>query len=165
MSGNFNDGPLTALATVMQQHGASPPPQKAVGRTTFGSLLLVACGYTAFTLGPDALHQYPPAAMYGFFAVLGFGLLLFIVGVRGPRLPAEFMTKFWSLFWAAAFAAGSWAVATYLPDWWDNFFGRGFCLSFTIAQAIDFLLLLRPAGSDARTQVERDIAGNEFDWN
>jgi hypothetical protein len=164
MSGDFN-GPLSHIAQEFARHAALPPPQKAVARTSYGSLILAACIYTGVTLGPDALHQYSPAALYGFAAVAGFGLLLFIVGLRGPRLPVEFMTRIWSLFWAAAFAAGSWWLAVYQPDWWDNIYVRGFCLSFACAQGLEFLLLLRPISSNARGMVEDNIAETEFNWD
>jgi apolipoprotein N-acyltransferase len=164
MSGDFN-GPFSLLAQEFQRHAARTPPQKAMARTSYGSLLLVACAYTAFELGPDAVNQYPPAAVYGFFAVLGLGLLLFINGLRGPRLPVEFMLKFWSLFWAVAFGAGSWWLAVNQPGIWEIFFVRCFCISFAVAQALEFLLLLRPIGGDALNQVKADIAANEFNWD
>ena len=163
MSGNFN-GPLSELAQHVAHHGQLPPPQKSQARTTYGSLLLVGCGYVAFTLGPDAINEYPPAWLYGFAAVCGLGLLLFVNGMRGPRLPAEFMTKFWALFFAAAFGAGSYYLAVYLPDWWANFWVRGFCVTFTVAQALDFLLLLlRPVNSNAEGMVRQQIERNRID--
>jgi hypothetical protein len=164
MSGDFT-GPLSFIGQEFQRHAARTPPQKAFARTSYGSLILAACIYTAVTLGPDAVNEYPPAALYGFAAASGFGLLLFICGLRGPRLPADFMTYFWSLFWAAAFAAGSWWLAVYQPDWWDNIYLRGFCLSFAGAQALEFLLLFRPAAGNAEEIIKRQIDKTEIDWN
>jgi apolipoprotein N-acyltransferase len=164
MSGNFNDGPLTHIAREFQRHAALPPPQKAVARTSYGSLLLVACAYTAFDLGPAAVSEFPPYAMYGLIAAAGLGLLLFINGLRGPRLPPDPMTRFWSLLWAVAFGAGSWWLAVNQPGIWEIFFVRCFCVSFAVAQALEFLLLLRPLGGDARGQVAQNIDENEFRW-
>jgi len=164
MSGDFH-GPLSEIAKGFAHHAALPPPQKAFARTSYGSLLLFACAYTAVELGPAALHQYPPAALYGFAGVAALGLLLFIVGLRGPRMPADVMTYFWSLFWAVTFATGSWWLAVYQPDWWDNIYVRGFCLSFACAQGLEFLLLLRPMSSNARGMVEDNIAETEFNWD
>ena len=156
MSGN-SDGPLTIMAQAYAQHAQLPPPQKAVARTSYGCLLLVACIYTAVTLGPDAVHRYPPAAVLGFAGAAGLGLLLFVNGLRGPRLPVEFMTKFWVFFWAGAFTAGSWWLAVHQPEWWANVYVRGFCISFTAAQWIDCLLVLRPMSGDAEKAVRQNM--------
>lgn len=165
MSGNFNDGPLTLIAQHMQQHAQLPPPQKALARTSYGSLLLIACGYTAATFGTDALHQYSPAALYGFAAVAAFGLLLFVVGLRGPRMMVDpVMTRFWSLFWAVAFGAGSWWLAVNRPGVWEIFWLRCFCLSFASAQALEFLLLLRPGAGSAEKIIRQQIDQTEINW-
>jgi hypothetical protein len=162
MSGDFN-GPFSLLAQEFQRHAARTPPQKAFARTSYGSLILAACAYTAVTLGPDALHQYPTTWLLGYAATVCFSLMLFIVGIRGPRMPADVMTYFWSLFWAAAFGAGSWWLAVYQPDWWDNIYLRGFCLSFACAQGLEFLLLLRPGAGNAEGMVRRQIERNRVD--
>jgi hypothetical protein len=163
MSSDFN-GPFSLLAQEFQRHAARTPPQKAFARTSYGSLILAACAYTAVTLGPDALNQYPSSWIAAFAAVSGLGLLLFIVGLRGPRMPADVMTYFWSLFWAVAFAAGSWWLAVYQPDWWDNAFVRGFCLSFACAQGLEFLLLLRPASGNAEKIIQKQIDQTAINW-
>lgn len=160
MSGNFNDGPLTLIAQQIARHSALPPHQKAFARTSYGSLILCAVAYTAFE-APDLLHQYPLA----FVCVFGLGLLWFIAGLRGPRLPVDLgMTRFWSLLAAVAFAAGSWWLAVNQPGIWEIFFVRCFCVSFAVAQALEFLLLLRSVGGDARGQVAQNIDENEFRW-
>jgi hypothetical protein len=157
-------GPLSEIAKIYAHHAALPPPQKAFARTSYGSLILAACAYTAVTLGPDALNQYPSSWIAAFAAVSGLGLLLFIVGLRGPRMPADVMTYFWSLFWAVAFAAGSWWLAVYQPDWWDNAFVRGFCLSFACAQGLEFLLLLRPGAGNAEKIIQKQIDQTAINW-
>jgi hypothetical protein len=159
-----NQGPLSFIGQEMQRHAALPPPQKAFARTSYGSLLLFACAYTAYTLGTDALHQYPPTWLLGYAATVCFSLMLFIVGLRGPRMPADVMTYFWSLAWAVAFAAGSWWLAVYQPDWWDNAFVRGFCLSFACAQGLEFLLLLRPAAGNAEKIIQQQIDRTAINW-
>ena len=63
------------------------------------------------------------------------------------------MTRFWSLCRVAAFTAGSGALAANFPDWWANFFVRGLCLTVTISQAVDAVMLLRPVSSDAERPV------------
>jgi hypothetical protein len=158
MSGNFNDGPLPLIAQQIARHSALPPHQKAVARSSYGSLLLVAVAYTFFDLGPAAVSEFPPYALYGFIAAAGLGLLLFINGLRGPRLPVDLgMTRFWSLLWAVAFAAGSWWLAVNQPGIWEIFFMRCFCVSFAVAQALEFLLLLRPISSDAERPVRENM--------
>jgi hypothetical protein len=79
-------------------------------------------------------------------------------------MPADVMTYFWSLFWAVAFAAGSWWLAVYQPDWWDNAFVRGFCLSFACAQGLEFLLLLRPASGNAEKIIQKQIDQTAINW-
>ena len=151
MSGDFN-GPLSEIAKHFAQYAALPPDKKSAARTSYGSLILVACAYTAFEL-PDTVHEYPLVLAIA----AGFGLLLFVVGLRGPRLPPDPMARFWSGLWAVAFGAGSWWLANNLPDWWANVWLRGFCLSFAIAQGIEFLLLLRPISNDAERPVRENM--------
>jgi hypothetical protein len=156
MSGDFH-GPLSEIAKAVAQHANLPPPQKSVSRTSYGSLLLCAVAYTAFDLGPDAVQEYPPAALYAFIGAALLGLLLFVAGLRGPRLPVEFMSRFWSLFRAVAFAGGSWWLAVHQPDVWGYFAVRCFCISFAAAAAIEFLLSLRPVSSDAERTVRENM--------
>ena len=165
MSGDFH-GPLSIIGQEIARHAQLPPPQKSIARTSYGSLIMIAGGYIAWSLGPDAIHEYPPAWLYGFGAVAAFGLLIFIVGLRGPRAPVEFMTCFWSLVWAAAFGTGSYALAVHYPDWWREYLWiRCACISFTAAQGLEFLLRLRPVPGDAFGMVGRNIDENEFRWD
>jgi hypothetical protein len=154
MSGQV-EGPISAMAAAYAQHTALPPAQKGEARACYGAFLLSGAAYAMNHGG-----AYPPLLLLG-AALLGG--LLFIVGLNGPRPPKiEGMTKFWSLAFAVASLVGVVELADKLPDLWANFYVRDFCIAFIGALAVNFLLQLRPASSNAEKLIQQHM--NEVIW-
>jgi hypothetical protein len=154
MSGQV-EGPMSGLAVALAQHAALPPAQKGEARACYGAFLLSGAAYAVNHGG-----AYPPLALLG---GAGFGLLLLILGLNGPRPPKiEAMTKFWSLAFVVGAVVGVVELADKLPDLWANFYVRDFCIAFIGAVAVNFLLKLRPVSSNAEKLIQQHM--NEVIW-
>lgn len=157
-------GPLSALAVSvsdpLQKYQALPLDKKSEARTSAGAFLLAIAGYTAATLGPYA-DRFPQAWVLGWFGCAGVGLLLLIIGIRGPRGQRDPMTAIVAL---AVPVGGGIAMMKWLPGAWDNFFVRGFCIAVLASCAVRFWMATRSAGANAQKIVRQQIAQNEINW-
>src|SRR5271155_3348106 len=126
-------GPLSAvavpLADALAKHAALPPFQKNVSRAAFGAGLLTLCGYAAVTFGP-AVHRYPLYYPLVWAGLVGFGLLLLVVGVRNARGPSDVMHAFWAIAVPAGCAGALWYFG------WlallNNVYVRGFVYAIVV---------------------------------
>lgn len=158
-------GPLSAIAVPLgdelAQHAASPPFEKNMARASFGAGLLTACGYAAATLGP-VVHNYPPYYPLVWVGLVGFGLLLLVVGVRGARGPRDIMAAFWP---AATLAGGGWALWHFFgPEIFDDFYVRGGSLTLLVSGLVRIWLALRGTGGGASKLVRQQIEQDRVEW-
>lgn len=155
MSGSRIEGPLSALGSAIgdefAKHHALPPDKKALARAEYGAGLLGVCGYLGLTVGP----YLPGSWQLGILAAAAFGLMLLVAGVRGALVQRDGMTAFWCL---ALLIGGAWAVATWCPGLWGNFFGRGICIGTICATLARLFLALRGVGGDAERAVLDNMA-------
>ena len=104
-------GPISAVvlpvSDSLQQLGTSPPFQKHVSLACTGAILLSLCAFAALVFGRD-VATFSTETLLGFAAVVGFSLLLLVVGMRGARGPRDPTMAISSLATPAGVAAVLW---------------------------------------------------------
>jgi hypothetical protein len=142
------------------RYAARPPLRKNLFRAGGGAGLIAFCLYIPFELNVRggisvanmtlALIRAPmtpteiwiPIAVWA--AALAFGLLWFVVGVKGARGARDVMQAFWALILTGIFAALLWWGA-YLPRDWvlANYFLQGLYIAGIVGSFVRFWLSVR----------------------
>jgi hypothetical protein len=147
------------IADELQKHRASPPDRKNGNRAYMGAFLLGICLYLALTLDPA---DFDSDWKLGFAVVVGWGLLLLVVGWRGSYGKRNMLGAVCAV---AVPAGGFFAVMSYAPELLDDLYVRAFCCGIVMANAVRFWIDVRGPGSGtAEKQVRQQIARHEFNW-
>ena len=169
-------GILSAIAQPigeeMSQHLNATPLRQSQNRAVWGTALLTAGAYAAWTLLIKhsgfweserfylrSLHQ-PwedswPYYLWG--GAMLFGLLWVVVGVRGSRAPRQIMTGVWAAAWTAAGCAALW-YGWYIDDYpVANWLLKGLYLMIVTGAAMLCWLAMRGTGPGAVRLIQRQI--------
>jgi hypothetical protein len=157
-------GPLSAIvapiAGELAKHHSLPENKKSENRAYVGAFLLGTCGYVAVRLAPQAAN-YPGEWKLALAGVIGFGLLLLVVGARGARGPRDWLGAFFAL---ALPVGGFIAAMNYAPELLDDFYVRAFCVGIAAANTVRIWLAIRGNAGNAQKLVHQQIAQNEISW-
>jgi hypothetical protein len=143
------------------RYAARPPLKKNLFRAGGGAGLITFCVYVAVEFeaamgltagqllhGSQALPAAPPEVWWvpraAWVTVLAFGLLWFVVGVKGARGARDVMQAVWALILTGIFAALLWWGA-YLPRDWVlvNFLLHGIYIAGMVGSLVRFWLSVR----------------------
>lgn len=161
---HHGDPLMTGVASVVEdiiKIGGLPLNKKNEHRAYFGAFILGTCGDIAVTLGPQA-SSYPDEWKLGFAGCALLGLVLFVTGIRGARVPRDTLGALFSLAWPIGgfVAVLNWAPEL-LRDFWE---ARAFCVGIACANIVRFWIAVRGPGNDAQKIVHQQIAQNEILW-
>ncbi len=158
-------GPLSAVvlpvSDSLQQLGASPPFQKHVSLACTGAILLTLCAFAALVFGRD-VATFSTETLLGFAAVVGVGLLLLVVGMRGARGPRDPTMAISSVATPAGVAAVLWWL--WGPEVFSNVFVVVLGPAFLVGFALRFWLAVRGPGGGAQRMVRQHIEQDRIEW-
>lgn len=177
----MSDDGMRQLGEAIATHINAPPLRKNQERAIWGTWLLAAGVYdthdfiarydidiartgAAFVRDPQATAAVLGGWFIAWCALMLFGCLWIVVGVRNARAPREGMAAFWSIVFAGVMSAALWR-GWYLDDIPAvNWYLGGFYIASLAASLMALFVFMRGAGGAARQTVQRHIGQNEVVW-
>lgn len=135
-------GEIGAVGQEISRYNALPPLKKNLFRAGGGADMMSALVRTP--MAPREIWK--PVAAWA--AMLAFGLLWFVVGIKGARGPRDVMQAFWALILNGIYAALLWWEVYPPRDWgaWAvlaNFLLQGVYIAGIVGSLVRFWLSVR----------------------
>jgi hypothetical protein len=148
---------ITPFTDAIAEHRALPPDQKNRARASGGAGLIAFCLYVLI-----AVPQLPVSSWVAFvlwLALIAFGALWLVVGIKGSTGPRDIMAGFWSGI-GILFFLGLMVVGAYLPADWVvvNFLLKGFYIGYAAACVVKLWVSARGIPSTGLDEVRAQQA-------